>query len=268
MNPSAKRWIKRFLVAGAYAIILSFLLATPDSPLEKANWIAYAVCHRMPSHSLLLNEQAMPLCARCTGTFLGSVLALVAYALFRPKASELPPTRIVIVLFSFTVLWALDGLNSFVTDLTPWAGVYPPQNWLRLLTGTLNGLMMASMLYPVVMQTFWRQHHPQRALRNWRDLGLLVLLGLAAVGLVLLDWRPILYTAALISAAGVLVMLTLVHTIILLILTRRENLADNWYDMLLPLLGGLAMSVLLVGGIGLLRFALTGTMSSLPGLAL
>ncbi len=178
------------------------------------------------------------------------------------------PTHIIIILFGFTALWALDGLNSFVTDLTPLAGVYQPHNWLLLLTGTLNGLMMASMLYPIAMQTFWREHHPQRALRDFRDLGLLLLLGLAAVVLVLLNWYPILYLAALLSSAGVLVMLTLVNTIILLILTQRENRAESWRDMLLPLLGGLALSVALVGAIGLVRYALTGTLSSLPGLSL
>ncbi len=268
MPPRVRQWIRRLSLAGAYAIILSYFLATPDSPLEKANWIAYAVCHRIPEHSLLINGQALPLCARCTGTFLGSILALGAYFLFRRQASELPPTHIIIILFGFTALWALDGLNSFVTDLTPLAGVYQPHNWLLLLTGTLNGLMMASMLYPIAMQTFWREHHPQRALRDFRDLGLLLLLGLAAVVLVLLNWYPILYLAALLSSAGVLVMLTLVNTIILLILTQRENRAESWRDMLLPLLGGLALSVALVGAIGLVRYALTGTLSSLPGLSL
>jgi hypothetical protein len=96
----------------------------------------------------------------------------------------------------------------------------------------------------------------------------LALLALAAVGLTLTGSPLVLYPLALLSSAGVLAMLTLVNTVLLLVLTRRENTAESWRDLVLPLLGGLALSVLLVGSVGIVRYALTGTMTSLPGLPL
>jgi hypothetical protein len=55
-------------------------------------------------------------------------------------------------------------------------------------------------------------------------------------------------------------MLTLVNTMILLILFRRDSQAEAWQDAILPLLGGLVAALLELTAMGVLRFTLTGTM--------
>jgi len=259
-------WGRRALITITLGIIILYLLATPAGLLDKADWVGYAICHRIPSHSLLLNKRPLPLCARCTGSYLGAMLALGTFLLTRRRASELPPVPVLLTLLGFTALMGLDGLNSYLTLLPIQESFYRPSNALRLLSGTLNGLMMGSILYPVAMGTLWRNCRPEPVLRNFQELGALVLLALAAVGLALTGWPAILYPLALLSAAGVPVMLTLVNTIMLLILVRRENTAESWRDLILPFLVGLALSLVLIGAIGVVRYALTGTLTGLPGL--
>ena len=259
-------WPQRLLFAAAAAGILIYLLVTPDGLLAKADIVGYAICHRIPSHSLLINGRPLPLCARCTGTYLGSMLALGVFFVFRRRSGEIPPIPILLILLGFTALMGIDGLNSYMTLLPFSHSVYEPHNWLRLLTGSLNGLMMGSILYPVVVGALWRDYEVQPVLRNVKELGLLVLAALAVDGLALTGWPAVLAPLALLSSAGVVVMLTLVNTVLVVTLFRREGQAQNWRDLVLPLLAGLALSVLLLGSISLVRYGLTGTLSGMPGL--
>ncbi len=56
-------------------------------------------------------------------------------------------------------------------------------------------------------------------------------------------------------------MLTLVNTMILLIVFRQENQAETWREAVPALLGGLMATLLELTATGILRYALTGTMS-------
>jgi uncharacterized membrane protein len=256
----------------ALSVIALYVLATPAGLLDKADWVAYAICHRIPSHSLHVDARPLPLCARCTGTYLGAMLAITFFVATRPRAGSLPALPVLMTLLSFSAAWALDGINSYLhlsgqaSGHFPLQPVYQPQNWLRLLTGGLHGLMMASVFFPIAMGTFWKAPLATRVVGSFKELAGLVLLVLVLVALSLTGSPIFLYPLALVSSAGVLVMLTLVNTVMLLILARRENTATTGRDLVLPLLAGLALSVILVGVVDVLRFALTGTMTSLPGL--
>ncbi len=261
-------WQRRTLVALSLSVVVLFVLATPAGLLNKADMVGYAICHRIPSHSLLVGERPLPLCARCTGTYLGAMLALGTFLIARRRATELPPLPVLLTLVSFSVLMAIDGLNSYINLFPGRQGLYEPHNTLRLLTGTLNGLMMGSILYPVATGTFWRlsDRPPVRVLRGFRELGGLVLLALGVVGLASTGLRIILYPVALISSAGIVVVLTIVITVMVLVLSRRENTAKSWPDLIPALLVGLASSLALIGIVDVMRYALTGVLSGLPGL--
>jgi uncharacterized membrane protein len=229
--------------------------------------VGYAVCHRIGSHSFSIAGRQLPLCARCSGTFIGALTAFFGQAvvLRRRRAAEFPPTPIVVILVGFTLLWAADGLNSYLA-LIHGPHLYEPQNWLRLTTGALNGLTMSAIVYPVFNFTLWRRPVPERTVRNLRDLGVLLLLEASMVGLVLTRWSPLLYLLALLSALGVLILLTTVNSMLVLIIARRENVVDTWREAIVPLLAGFAVSLIQIGAIDFLRYALTGTLSGLPPL--
>jgi uncharacterized membrane protein len=263
---AARRWGRWLVIAAAYAVILGYLAGTPAGLWDKADLVGYAICHRIPSHSLMVGGRQLPLCARCSGTFLGAMVAVGAFWLFRRRHSELPPLRIVLILLGFSALMALDGLNSYVSLLPFGQPVYAPTNAGRLLTGTLHGLMIGTILYPIAVGTFFRTGRPEPVLRNLPELGALAVVALGLAALPLTGWAPILYALALVSTAGVLVALTLVNTVMVVILARRENTADSARDLLLPLLVGLAVSVALIAAIDIVRYGVTGTLSGLPGL--
>ena len=266
MTVPARPWARRLVIAAAYAVVLGYLVATPSGLWDKADLVGYAVCHRIPSHSLAVDGRPLPLCARCSGTFLGAMVALSALWLGRRRHGELPPLRILLILLGFSAVMALDGLNSYVTLLPFGEPLYPPTNTGRLLTGTLHGLMIGTIVYPIAVATFFRDARPAPVITNLRQLGALSLAALALGALSLTGWAPILYALALVSTAGVVAVLTLVNTVMIVILIRRENTADSARDLLLPLLVGLALSLALIGTIDLVRYGLTGTLSGMPGL--
>jgi uncharacterized membrane protein len=249
-------------------VSLGFLIATPGGCLTKADMVAYAVCHRIGSHSFHVGGRQLPLCARCTGTFLGGLVGFLGQALVlrRRRAGEFPPTYILVILVGFIGLMGADGLNSYLTFFPNAPHLYEPRNWLRLTTGALNGLAMSALVYPVFNFTLWREPRRQRTIRHLGELGVLLLLEAGMVGLVLTGWGPLLYPLALLSAAGVLAMLTSVNTMIVLMLIGRENVAESWRDALVPLLAGLTVSLVQIGVIDFVRYTLTGTLAGIPPL--
>jgi uncharacterized membrane protein len=266
MTAAARRGARWLVIAAAYVVILGYLVGTPAGLWNKADLVGYAICHRIPSHSLIVNGRPLPLCARCSGIFTGAMVALGAFWLLRRRNSSLPPLRIVLILLGFSAVMALDGLNSYVGLLPLGKSLYTPTNAGRLLTGTLHGLMIGTILYPIAVGTFFRASRPEPVLGNLRELGALVVVAVALAALALTGWAPVLYGLALVSTAGVLATLTLVNAIMVVILTQRENTAETARDLLLPLLIGLALSLALVATIDIVRYGLTGTLSGLPGL--
>ena len=70
-----------------------------------------------------------------------------------------------------------------------------------------------------------------------------------------------LYLLALVSAMGVVVLLTLVYTMIFLMLLRKENQYERLIQMWTPLAAGFLMTLLQVIALDAVRYWLTGTWS-------
>lgn len=253
------------LVAGLAALaFFSWLMNTPVGLLGKADAVGYAICHRIDARSFHLGQRQFPLCARCTGIYLGALLGIVTVAVTgRSRAGGLPPWKIVIVLAGFIALMGLDGVNSYLTLFPGLPHLYEPQNWLRLITGTLNGLALGALIYPVFNQTLWRNWTNQRVLTNFRELGGLLVLAAILIGLVLSDQPAVLYPLALLSALGVVVLLTLLDTILLLIVIRRENRVEHWAGVILPLLAGFTLAIVQIGLVDAARFSVFHTWGGL-----
>ncbi|NLE44741.1 MAG: DUF2085 domain-containing protein [Chloroflexi bacterium] len=260
--------LPRFVVLLSCLIVLSFLIATPGGCLNKADMVAYAVCHRIGSHSFVIGGRQLPLCARCTGTFAGATIGLFgqAFVLRRRRSAEFPPAYIIVILVLFIVLMAADGLNSYLTMFPNGPYLYEPRNWLRLSTGAFNGLAMSALIYPVFNFTLWCNPVPQRSIASLRDLGVLMLMEAAMIGIVLSGWPLLLYPVALLSVSGILALLTAINTIIVVMVAQRENGFDRWSQAFIPVLAGLAITVIQIGAIDGLRYMLTGTLEGFPPL--
>jgi uncharacterized membrane protein len=234
------------------------LLLPHGGVTERLDHLGRAVCGQLVEHSFFCGERQLPLCARCTGTYLGVLVTYVMLGIImgRGRANELPPLRILLVLFLFIALWGLDGLNSYFTLLTGSPLLYEPSNFLRLISGLLQGLALMVIVRPIVAFTLWAQSRDEQVVRSYGELGLLVA-ALAVVGVVARSEAAWLYyPLALSSVGGELLMLSLVNTLISSVLLRREGTAANWRQAAPLWLLGLAAALVEVNLINLGREAL------------
>ncbi len=262
-HPSARPYRRTtvWLVVGFAALIMAlWWLGTPAGIQGKANAIGYAICHRIADHSFQINGQPLPLCARCTGIYLGVMTGFaILIAAGRGRASRLPPVRVLIMLAVFVGLMGLDGINSFLYLFPGYSGPYEPQNWLRLITGSLAGIAMINLIYPVFHTSVWARPDPRRTLHSLWELT-----GMAAVvvlvdALVITENPTLLLIFGLVSTVGPVLILTLSWSVLFLSMARRENSAHTRRDLIIPLLAGLALAFLMLGAIDGGRYLLTGT---------
>jgi len=254
------RWQARGLILLTAAIALVWLAATPPGVLGKASAVGYAVCHRIAARSFHVHDQPLPLCARCTGIYLGVMIGLAVFAARgRLRAARLPALRHLLPLLALAGTIALDGANSYLTLFDFYTPLYQPHNTLRLATGLAAGAAMITLALPVFNATVWRTPAPGAPLERGRDLALLI--GAVALGglLVLTEWAAVLWAAGILSALGVLLMFTIIGTVLSVSIARREAAARRWRDLALPLVAGLGFALALTGSIDALRYALTGT---------
>ena len=250
------KWLV-FLAVGL--LLIGWLLNTPEGLLGKADAIGYAVCHRIDIRSFHLGVRQLPLCARCTGMYLGAMLGLAYQQVLGRRRGGMPPRHVLVVLGLFVAAFGVDGVNSYLHLFPGAPSLYQPQNWLRLLTGTGMGLVISAAVFPAFNQTIWKDWDERPALPGLRSLGGLVLLALALDVIVLTENPIVLYPLALISAAGVLVLLTMIYAMILTMVFRVENHFTAFTQLALPLAGGFGMALVQIVLLDWVRFVLTGT---------
>lgn len=254
--------LDQIALAAALVIIAGFLLSPPWHPLDKADLIGSGVCGRIPDHSLFLGGRQLPLCARCTGTYLGALLGFTTmWALRRQRATEMPPTPVLVAAVGFIVIMGVDGINSYLNFFPNAPHLYTPRNWLRLATGTLNGLAMSMIVLPVFNFTLWKKGSPERTIRGFGELGLMLAMAAIMVYVVQLQIAALLYPVALLSILSVLIMLTLVNSMIVMIIIRREAVAETWRDAVLPLALGLVSTLAEIAVLNLFRYLVIGSLS-------
>jgi uncharacterized membrane protein len=240
-------------------LLVGWLWNTPAGLLGKADALGYAVCHRIDVRSFHMGERQLPLCARCTGMYLGAMLGLVFQALTSKRRAGMPPWRVLVLLGVLFVAFGVDGVNSYLHLFPGAPSLYEPSNLLRLLTGSGMGLAIALVLYPAFNQAVWRVVDPTPAVSGLRYFLLIFGLALGMDWLVWIDNPLLLYVFALISAAGVLVLLTMVYSLFWLIILRKENSYQWLSQMAFPLVAGFGVGLLQIALFDLARFALTGT---------
>jgi uncharacterized membrane protein len=226
------------------AAITFYALAMPGDLRYKLSALGFGVCHQIASHSFFIGGHQLPLCARCSGIYLGALAALGMLAVLRRRSSRLPARHMIAILAVFFTAMLLDGINSTVQALG--GGLWHTTNLLRLFTGALAGISVACMFYPVFNLSLW---HPDAASREraleepFELVGYMVGAGVL-VGLVLMadDW--LFYPVSILEIAGLLTLLTMANAILVLMLTRREGRARTFSDALTPLLVGLLLTLI------------------------
>jgi uncharacterized membrane protein len=242
-------------------VIVVSLVVPPHSVLGKADVVGYAICHRIPERSFILGGRQLPLCARCTGTFLGAMLGLVAMLLLRRHtASRMPPVAVLAALVVFVGFWAFDGLNSYMTLFPGAPHLYEPRNWLRLTTGLLNGLALIIIVLPILNFTLWRETRKEPVVKSIWELVAILLVVALLVLVIQAEVSFLLYPLAIASSVGVVIMLVLISSMIAAVVLGREGYAQTWRQAAVPLIVGAALALLMITAMVLFRDYLTTTL--------
>jgi uncharacterized membrane protein len=256
-NRNRPSWL--WVLAGvAIALTLTWLILTPRGILGKADAVGYSVCHQIESRSFSINGRPFPLCARCSGLFLGAVLGLV-YQTVQGRKGRMPPLGASLFFGALAFAWVFDGTNSFLMFVPSINTFYETQNWTRLVTGTGMGLAVSAILRPAFIQTMYRHWEDNSALGNWKQIIGLVFAAGVLNALILLEIHWILFPLALLGAGGVLALLMIIYSMVLVMAFKRDNTFERFDQLLQPLLGGYMIALLQIGVIDLGRYLLTGT---------
>jgi uncharacterized membrane protein len=267
MTPSTSSLVRPYsrLTVGVVALLTGvilgvWLLGTPPGLLGKADAVGYAVCHRIDVRSFHTHDRQLPLCARCTGIYLGVLTGLTFFnARGRTRSSGLPPVNLLLVMALSGAAFAFDGLNSYLSLFAFYHPLYQPHNTLRLITGMGFGLAMIAVVLPVFNSIAWADPDPAPVLRSLKEMGALYEIGAGVCAAVLINQPTLRAVLGVISAAGVVLMFGVIGTVIFLTGTRHENAITRWRDLLLPVLAGTIFTFTVIGAIDVVRYWFTGT---------
>lgn len=252
-----------YVVAGL--LLLVWWLETPAGILGKADAVGYAVCHRIDLRSFHIGIRQFPLCARCTGQYVGAMLGLLIQAVLARGRSGFPPKGAFIIFGLLGLAYAVDGVNSYLYMPTllkvfpRLPHLYVPSNTLRLLTGTGIGLVIASLIYPAFVGSIIVSPDARPAIGGTKAIFGMIVLGIVADVLILMGSPYVLYIAALLSAAGVVVLLSMAYSVVILRFFGKENTYHRLLQVSLPVVCGFLLAISQIALFDMVRMLITGT---------
>jgi uncharacterized membrane protein len=238
------------LIAGI--ITANWFFHTPHGLYEKAFTVGSSVCHQIPSHSFEVSGIQFPLCARCSGLYLGSFIGL-AYYLTQGKRKALPKRGYVLLLIFFFIAWAGDGVNSFITDFLNKSILYETTNITRLVTGFGMGLVMSTVLVTLFNLTVWKDGINLPLLRSPLQVAAYTAVSAFIAWFLFSANATFFQFLAYIGIATVVVIITLLYAIFWIILLKKENSFIKWNSLGLFLTAGFASAMLQITLLNLLR---------------
>jgi uncharacterized membrane protein len=227
--------MKVWILGGTAAALLVALVATPGDLLDKLFFVNSGICPQRPGHTYFFGNDQMPLEARMVGIFAGFIVTVfLLWFVGRGRALRWSEKPLFIAQCALVGVMALDGLNATLYDLGV-LRLYTPQNWLRITTGTLSGIGMGCLLIPAFSVTIWKYGLDAPSVKNWREMGLLLLPGIIIIGGTISGWSVFFWLLSLVATIGVIGMLAVFNLIIVTIVLRRENRLETATQFLTPL---------------------------------
>jgi uncharacterized membrane protein len=98
--------------------------------------IGRLVCHQLPARSFHLWNTSLPVCARCTGIYLGAAAAAIAIGQRRLAEARIAKADPRLVFLFASIPTAATLIFEWTTGITP-------ANWIRALAGLPLGAAVA-----------------------------------------------------------------------------------------------------------------------------
>jgi uncharacterized membrane protein len=189
------------------------------------HWIGFGLCNQLPARSFFAGGHQLPVCARCTGIYVGFVVSLAIIALLERgrRRTGMPPAWLLGLGVAAIAVMAWDGVTSY-------AGLRETTNMLRLATGLGTGFALSLVVAPILNSELWPDPGAGRVLGG-RWEGLIWVLA-APVTFVALFWgAPLLGSGyALLTALCIFVTFSAVNLIVVGMLPRFERAAGRLRD--------------------------------------
>lgn len=111
---------------------------------EILHFFGRAICHQLDERSLQVSGEALVVCARDTGIYIG-IFSTLLYLHFskRKQNVTIPSIKISFLLLLFLVPLIIDGLGSYTH-------LFDSNNPRRLLTGISFGVVLPYFIYPLL----------------------------------------------------------------------------------------------------------------------
>jgi uncharacterized membrane protein len=206
------------------------------------NWLGFAVCHQLPARTFHYGLDALPICARCTGIYVGLLAGLVyLIAANRKRESGFPPWWALAFGVVGIGLMGIDGVSSY-------AGWRPTSNELRLITGLLAGSALPLVLLPMFNYQAWKNASEERIIKGWADFGLYLLVIVAAWAA--FQYRPewLFWPFYFLNGAAIVLAFVITNMILVMLLPWWSQQAERWRQLIVPMLIGAAMGFVELAG--------------------
>ena len=142
-------FLRRAFLAGstvwAVAIPLAAFVASRPAAASAAYAFAlavyavgHAVCHQLPARSFQLWGVSLPVCARCTGIYLGAAASAIVIAIARRPSAEARSAKVDPRLVLMVAL-----APTAATLVFEWTTGTMPANWIRAIAGLPLGAAVA-----------------------------------------------------------------------------------------------------------------------------
>ncbi len=122
--------------------------------------IGFAVCHQIPSKSLTFGNITLPICARCSGIYMGFlVTAIILFLFYKKRESSLPPLWVMVILIIFILSTIIDGFLSYLN-------LMPTNNNIRFITGFLCGSGIMAIVCPIFVFQYYEETNNRRIFKR------------------------------------------------------------------------------------------------------
>jgi uncharacterized membrane protein len=245
----------RWILAAGLLVVLGTVPLADGAVFTGARGIGYAVCSQLSAHSFFVAGHQLPLCARCTGIYLGFLVGVGGMALLgKLGGCRWPPRTVTAVLLLSIAAMAGDGVNSLTSSLPEAVRAYEPTNMLRLITGIAAGTSLALLEVPLLNDVLWANRDMTESVSDFGELFGFAILA-ALVGTLVYSEHPIiLYPAAILETIGVLGAIGAAGTALAATVLRRERKALCLTDAAPVVVAGLGLALAAMAALGAIRY--------------